>query len=264
MSQDTVSILGRFIELLARLLDRCASVLSALSRLLYGLVPVLLTPEQLTRGVRDYYREVYRQELAPPTLLVESWENDGVEGRLLDCHGIRCGRVLVLATGWGHESVALAQRGFSVVAMDANPLAVRTAHGLARTGGVRAYFHQACFLELPYRAASFNAVLLPSAMYSAIPGSSLRRTWLSRIGHLLKPQGIVMLSFLSERRPVPRSKRLSTRISLMLTGLPGANRTYQPGDDCGGGHFLHSFQDEAELRWELVGAGAGSLTSGAC
>ena len=34
--------------------------------------------------------------------------------------------------------------------------------------------------------------------------------------------------------------------------LPGANASYQPGDTCAQGHFLHLFATEEEIRSELT------------
>jgi hypothetical protein len=65
----------------------------------------------------------------------------------------------------------------------------------------------------------------------------------------------VILSFLPERPPVSRLRRLSTRLNTALVKLPGTNRAYQPGDDWVGGHFIHWFKDMDEIRKELEGAG---------
>ena len=123
------------------------------------------------------------------------------------------------------------------------------------TQGVPAHFHRANFLELPYAPASFDVILLLSIMYSAIPGAAQRQKWLAELGRLLTPNGLVMLSFLREPQSVSRQKVVYTRLNMMLVNLPGANMAYQPGDEWSWGHFYHAFQDEDEIRRELVGAG---------
>ena len=58
--------------------------------------------------------------------------------------------MLVLGSGLGRESLAIAQRGVTVVGVDTNDLAVRTAVQFAGTMGARAHFSIASFLELPF------------------------------------------------------------------------------------------------------------------
>jgi hypothetical protein len=48
---------------------------------------------------------------------------------------------------------------------------------------------------------------------------------------------------------------LIRRGNTILHRIPGANRTYEVGDGYAGGHYLHLFQSEEEVRRELVGAG---------
>jgi hypothetical protein len=41
----------------------------------------------------------------------------------------------------------------------------------------------------------------------------------------------------------------------LLVKLPGANRAYEPGDECRNGLFFHWFQEEEEIQRELADAG---------
>jgi hypothetical protein len=103
--------------------------------------------------------------------------------------------------------------------------------------------------------SSFDFILLSSLMYSAIPGASQRRTWLADLRPLLKPDGLAILSFAPDQFPMSRRRAVCAFLNKFTSKLPGANPTYQPGDDCLGGHFLHVFRDEEKIRTELLEAG---------
>jgi ubiquinone/menaquinone biosynthesis C-methylase UbiE len=233
----------------SRNFDRLASFLC-------GFIPVLSPPDQISARVRTHYHSTYAEIARRADL---NWKKDcrlePIETEIFDRHRIHSGKMLVLGSGWGREAIAIAQRGVEVVGMDTDFTAVRTARELAKAAGVSARFHQADFLELPYASSSFDFALMSHNMYSAIPGSSRRQAWLADLDRLLKPNGLVMLSFLPEQLPVPRLRRLSTSLNATLAKLPGTNRDYQPGDDCVGEHFIHWFEDMDEIRKELDGAG---------
>jgi hypothetical protein len=92
-------------------------------------------------------------------------------------------------------------------------------------------------------------------MYSSIPGMALRQAWLRNLQPILRPSGLIMLNF--ECRHTGRSRLGAVRLRLnhMLAMLPVTNPAYQAGDNCSGGHFLHEFQDEGEIRRELAATG---------
>jgi hypothetical protein len=73
---------------------------------------------------------------------------------------------------------------------------------------------------------------------------------------LLKPDGMVALSFLPRLQPVSRARSISNRLNRVLMRLPGANHEYQVGDICYEFLYLHEFQDQDELRAEFAQAGA--------
>ena len=222
-----------------------------------GFIPVLFPPDQISARVRTHYRSTYAEVARRAALdLKKDCRLEPIETEIFDRHHIiHSGKMLVLGSGWGREAIAIAQRGVAVVGIDTDFTAVRTARELAKAAGVAARFHQANFLELPYAGSSFDFVLLSHSMYSAIPGVSQRHAWLTDIGRLLKPNGLVILGFLPERPPVSRLRRLSIRLNAALARLPGTNRAYQPGDDCVGEHFIHWFKDVGEIRNELERAG---------
>ncbi len=251
-----MAFIGYFIRLLARSLKWMGDFFYRLSNTLNGVLPALLSPSQLIMLLKDNYLAVYPDRLRPTKLEVEAFSLEPWEVAVFNRYRINSGgKILVLGSGWGREAIAIARMGLSVVGVDINYVATRTAHQSAQTAGLSACFHQADLLHLPYTASSFDFVLLSSMMYSAIPGVSRRQTWLMDIGLLLKPGGLVILSFAPDQWPTSMRRVVCTFLNKFLSKLPGANPYYQPGDDCQWGHFLHEFQDEEEIRQELLDAG---------
>ncbi len=245
-------VIGYLINIVARCLEAIGSSFHFVSRRLTELLPAFLTPDRLnalTRARYDQWHVNTETHLAVGTGL-HSWELD-----LLDRYDIRSGRMLVLGAGCGRETIALARKGLAGVGVEINGTAIRAASRLARQVGVTARFHRADFLHLPYKAASFDYLLLSSIMYSAIPGRSRRQACLRDMLRVLKPGGLAILSFEARHNPRSRLGRLRTRVTRALAGLPGANQAYQPGDACEQrGHFIHTFQNESEIRTEFSGA----------
>ena len=238
----------------ARCCELAASTLYRLASLFSGLLPALLSPADHSNRIIHNYQTVYEKEplvydIGDETL--EPWEITVVER-----HQIRSGSMLVMGSGWGREAIALARRGLRVVGIDTSLVAVMGAQRRATEAGVPACFHQASFLDLPYKPQRFDYVLLASSMYSTIPTRSGRQAWLRVLGRQLKSGGHVILSFALEPYPRTGLRTVRTCLSLAVSKLPGTNHDYQPGDECLAGHFMHLFLTEDELRTELEGAGA--------
>lgn len=246
-------LVGYLVNVIATCLDAAGSFFHFLSSLLTGLLPALLPPTQLNALTRKRYSNTYANTETGfvETIGLIAWELD-----LLERHNIYSGCMLVLGAGCGRETIALARRGLTVVGVEANENAIRTASRLATRAGLQSHFHRADFLHLPYKPASFNYLLLSSIMYSAIPGRSLRQAWLRHLLNVLKPEGLAILSYEARHHPRSRLGALRVRIAQILSRLPGANPAYQPGDTYEPWeHFIHAFQDEEEIRAEFIGAG---------
>ena len=63
------------------------------------------------------------------------------------------------------------------------------------------------------------------------------------------------MNFMVVREPETTTQRLTLFLAQWLMALPGANTSYQPGDTCAQGHFLHLFATEDEIRSELTETG---------
>lgn len=247
---------GNLIRSLARGLETAGNLFQRLAILLNNLLPAVLSPADLTTLIKRHYDTSYRQtvpQLAPD---LYDWTLEGWEQQTLQRHGITAGRMLVLGAGVGREAIALAQRGFAVAGVEVNGTALHVAIRTARTMQVPAFFVQGDFHHLPFARRQFDYIIMSGIMYSSIPGRLRRQTWLRELAEHLVPGGVVILNFLIDRSPRSRTRRISEAINRLLVTLPGANHSYQPGDGCAQGHFLHAFQDEDEIRQELEEAGA--------
>ena len=246
-------LLGSLIRLLATISQAISVFFDRVSRLFNGLMPSLLSPAQLNALTKEAYVGYYSKEYTTQALEQKNSELVQWENQVFNMYHVDTGRMLVLGSGLGRESIAIAQRGVTVVGVDTNYRAVRTAVQFARTKGVQAHFSVASFLELPFAGANFDFVLLTDVMYSAIPDPSVRQTWLTGLRHILKPNGLVILSFEARQEPT-RLKPIYGRLNAVLVKLPGANKAYRSGDAYTHGHFIHFFQNEDEVRNELLGA----------
>lgn len=250
-----MSVLGLCVKRLANVAHWIGKIFEGASLFLTGMLPALLPPATLTKLIRSHYDHRYDDTYSHFASPSHEWPLEQWEEEVLARHHIVSGKILVLGTGVGRESIALAKRGLQVVGLDISRSALRMAAQVARTAGVPVTFVQADFLALPTHPAPFDYILLPSIMYSAIPSRSWRQTWLRQLTNLLSPKGLAILQFLVDSAPSTRRKRISETTNRWLTRLPGTNHLYQPGDTCPQGHFLHAFQSEPELRQELSESG---------
>ena len=249
-----MTFLASLIRFVAKLSRGICNFFNRVSRFLNGLLPAVLSPRQLNTFTQEFYADYYSKESPvmtpwPRDYVLEPWET-----QIFDRYQINSGKMLVLGSGEGRESIAIARKGVTVVGVESNGSAVPHAFRFARSTGVPAHFLQGSFLELPFLAKSFEFILLTDVMYSAMPDPSARQDWLISLQHLLKPNGLVVLSFGTEQQPTPRLKKICARFNAWLVKLPGANRTYTLGDEYAFGHFMHFFQNQEEIQQELLAA----------
>lgn len=247
--------LGFCVKRLAAVAYWIGGIFEGAGLLLTGMLPALLPPAALTKLIRTHYDRCYDDTDILFTSDAQEWPLEQWEEEVLARHHIVSGNILVLGTGIGRESIALAKRGFRVIGLDISRSALRMAAHIARKTRVPVTFVQADFLVLPTHPAHFDYILLPSIMYSSIPSRSWRQTWLRQLTSLLSPKGLAVLQFLVDSDPSTKRKMVGEAINRWLTKLPGTNHLYQPGDTCPQGHFLHAFQREQELRQELSESG---------
>ncbi len=250
----------RILILCIRLFDsvstRIITFLFRLQQLLTGVLPAIASPEELTEFLQAHYGHTYRHAPSQYPEYSPIWALEPWEKHVLAHHMHGSGTVLVLGTGVGRESIAIAQQGYRVLGLELHFDALHWAVQRAAARGAPVWFVQSSFLSIPVTSASIDYILLPSVMYSAIPGRSARQTWLRNIRAFLKPQGRAILNFMVVREPETAMHRLTLALAKYIMKLPGANKSYQSGDTCAQGHFLHLFWTEEELRSEVAETGA--------
>lgn len=225
-----MSSLALCVKRLANLAHGIGRIFEGASLFLTGILPVLLPPAALTKLIRAHYDRSYDDTYTRFTSASQEWPLEQWEEEVLARHNIVSvsGKILVLGTGIGRESIALAKRGLHVAGLDISQSALRMAAQIARTAGVPVTFVQADSLALPTHPAYFDYILLPSIMYSSIPSRSWRQTWLRQLTTRLSPRGLAILQFLVDSDPSTRRKRVSETINQWFTRLPGTNRLYNP------------------------------------
>jgi hypothetical protein len=163
------------------------------------------------------------------------------------------GSILVVGSGAGRETLALARAGFRARGIDFAPAMVAASRAAAAQAGVAATFEAADLRAHAEPPASLDAVLFTYDVYSFVPGASARISALRRIASWLRPGGTVYLS-------ARRTREAWSRCLLAIQRLRGAGEL---GDShtrwfgVGGSmrrSYVHVFT-EATLRREIEAAG---------
>jgi 2-polyprenyl-3-methyl-5-hydroxy-6-metoxy-1,4-benzoquinol methylase len=249
-------LLGLLIIYLSRICARIGFLAYEITEFLNSLMPALLSADELTRLIRVHYEGMYRNAAVQYTADILEWGLEPWEEEVVVRYKIASGTSMVLGAGVGRESIALAQRGLRVIGLDINHDALSLAVRTALSKSVVVAFVQANFLALPIVPRQMDYLFLSGIMYSSVPGRQARQAWLKNLSTHMKIGGVTVVSFLIDRNRKSYSSRLAHRLNIWVARLPGANAAYQRGDQFSGGHFLHAFLNEAELRSELTETGA--------
>lgn len=249
-------LIGHGIRLLAYVFLFLGRLSRSVGDILQNFLPVFLESRELTKDIERQYLSYYadhvdRASMTSEDFRLEPWERAVVE-RFLPPPA----RLLILGCGWGREAIALQELGYHATGVDTNRPALRMARGETSSRGLNVSFLQADFHALPFQAPDFDCILLSDVMYSAIPSSRTRRRWVAHIRSLLRSGGLLIVSFVTETRSRSRLRRLSDRVVRACARLPGTNPHYEGGDAYLGGHYLHIFHQESEVRSELESAAA--------
>jgi len=145
-----------------------------------------------------YFREAYQRG-------EHGWPVEGPEPRIAAAlrrlvPRLPGGRVLDLGCGEGRHTFDAAERGFRVIGVDAEPLAIKRARALAAKhpgAGDRAGFVAADLFALPFRPSMFD-VLIDYGCFHHVTRADTRR-YLDGVLPLLKPGGYFLLSCFSTR-----------------------------------------------------------------
>ena len=108
-------------------------------------------------------------------------------------------RVLDLGTGPGTQAIALAKRGYDVVATDIAPSAVRKAAHTASREGVRIDFRVDNILDSHLEDGLVDAIV-DRGVFHVMPPES-RPRYVARVARILRQRGYLFLKAFSDREP---------------------------------------------------------------
>ncbi len=109
------------------------------------------------------------------------------------------GRVLDLGTGPGTQAIALAKRGYDVVATDVAPSAIAKAKHVAAREGVRIDFRVDNILESRLEDGLVDAIIDRGVFHVLPPGS--RPRYVDTVRRILRPRGYLFLKAFSDQEP---------------------------------------------------------------
>lgn len=171
---------------------------------------------------REYFHEAYRTGH-------HGWAVEQPDPYALDflkqlSHLAPGGKLLDLGCGEGRHAIAAAQMGFSVVALDYEPLALQRAKKLARKRGAKGItFVCGNALDLPFPQASFDVVLDYGCLHHQ--RKAAWRAYRTSLLRVLKPHGYYVLSVFSPSFRLFRGSKRPWHIAL------GAYRRYFSRED---------------------------------
>ncbi len=117
----------------------------------------------------------------------------------LKAHLPKGGKVLDLGTGPATQAIALAKRGYEVVATDVAPSAVTKAQHAAAREHVRIDFRVDNILESKLEDGLVDAIV-DRGMFHTLPPES-RSRYVARVVRVLRPRGYLFLKAFSDREP---------------------------------------------------------------
>lgn len=104
-----------------------------------------------------------------------------------------------MGTGPATQSIALAKRGFDVIATDISPSAIRRARQSAEAEGVKVDFHVDDIMQSKLRAELVDAVV-DRGVFHVLP-PDMRDVYVDTVHRILRPRGWLFLKCFSNREP---------------------------------------------------------------
>ena len=246
----SVPLISKAFLFTARGMDRLPGILGRKLSSIFGtLVLIMSTSREMEEMVKGYY--------ARPRS-VENWGDRlvGTGGKLYRDESAFVAKYLkgkktclVLQSGGGRESLALAQLGFEVTGVDCCEALVERAKEHAKALSLSCRFEIGEMSEGAPVKRKFDALFLTQHMYSAIPTRERRITFLGKARTFLEEDGFFYLEFFSDE--VLEGNDWKFRIKRAIARLCGRNQELEIGDSYDVYHFLHDFNCESELLAEF-------------
>lgn len=204
----------------------------------------IMRPDDIVEWNRRYYSN---------PAIVSNWSKAAAVGlrpeeeMLLDRFAPSVGKALVLGCGGGREAIALAKRGWEVVAVDNSPALIAEAKANGSQSGVEVDWR--CQDVTEERALDpagrFDLVCLLGQLYTLIPGRRSRVELLKSCRRMLKLEGICLVTFNTVLPPSP-GERMAQACRKLLAWLVWGNRECQLGDHWFYGQAFHHFFSSLE------------------
>jgi 2-polyprenyl-3-methyl-5-hydroxy-6-metoxy-1,4-benzoquinol methylase len=172
--------------------------------------------------------------------------------------------VLLVGSGSGRDTVDLARRGCRVTGIEPSGDALRISERVLAAQGLRASFVEG-FIEDLAVAGSFDVVMFSYNTYTIIPEAKRRIDVLRKAASLLKPGGMVIVSYLVGQI---RARHIFSHAGRLAGALTGSDWRVEHGDIIkfaidhpNGIQFCHCFV-EGEVSREAAVAGLQTLFTG--
>ncbi|MBI4436447.1 MAG: class I SAM-dependent methyltransferase [Candidatus Omnitrophica bacterium] len=237
-----VSVLVRIDLLLNRFQEKISSAFGSL-------VLVLSKPKDLEKFVEQFYnRRDFSEALAGEAVRTRGLSPE--ESQFVTKYLKGKKECLVLMSGGGRESLALAKLGFEVTGIETSQDLVERAKEHVRALSLKnCHFEVGNVLDSLSPARKHDALFLSQSMYSEIPTRTRRIAFLRKMRSHLKDDGFFYLEFCG--RDDFREKGWKFRLKKWLAILSGGNRELEEGDVCFMGHYWHIFSKPSELLSEI-------------
>lgn len=214
----------------------------------------ILRPRDIVEWNRRYYSN---------PAIVSSWSRaceiglHPEEAALVDRFFPQPGTALVLGCGGGREAIALAKRGWEVVAMDNSPNLLAAARNNAVEAGVQVEWRCQDLSQGIPLDCSFDLICLFGQLYTLIPGRKRRVELLKACRNVLEPEGVSLVTF-NTCVPPSRKEIRAHRCRKALAWLVRGNGEIELSDRCFYGQaFHHFFSSRAEIIEEAATADLG-------
>ncbi len=180
-----------------------------------------------------------------------------LESRALDKFVSKSGQALVLGCGGGRETIALAERGWHVVAVDQIQVLVDGVRNRIQDSDLN---HS---IELQCRDVtqsfsfdhSFDLICLLGGPYNFIPSRRLRIKVLSDCRAYLTPAGVCLLNVWFYSSTSSHQKHLAHKLRKIAAWIFRGNTECEIGDQWQGDSFCHHFSSMEEIIEEIRAAG---------
>jgi len=177
------------------------------------------------------------------------------ERQFIDQRVAAASRILLVGSGTGRELIALATAGFRVTGVEPVPRTLDLCRRALASKRLEADLRPGYIEDVALNGGGFDVAMFSFFVYSLIPASSRRVAALKKVARAVTPDGLVLVSFMTDGAPSP----WLTRIARGVGAVTRADWRLEPGDAIyrtspGALRFEHIFTPR-QIGEELTAAG---------